>query len=378
MRERAAPGVRQPGAAREAARFLPLFPVNRNPRLSEKSSSVVPALPRMADVARLAGVSKMTVSRVLAGGGVARATRERVLEVIRKTGYVADAAAGALSSGRSSFVAVLVPSLISSNFSDTVRGLNSVLAPAGLQLLLGDTEYLPRREEALVQSLLRHQPRAVAMTGGRHTAGTRALLERAAVPVVEMWDLPRRPVGGAVGFSNVDAARAMVRYLHAQGYRRIGFIGGATSLDTRGMDRRRGYLRELAALGLHEPRAIAHGHSPITMSHGGPALAALLERWPDTDAVMCVSDLSAFGAIMQCHRRGMKVPQDIAIAGFGNFELAEQCHPAITTVAVDPHGIGQRAGQMLLAALGDACGGYPALAPRSERVSYHVVPRQSA
>src|ERR1700761_3672490 len=91
--------------------------------------------PRMADVARIAGVSKMTVSRVLAGHSVALATRERVEQAIAHLGYVADAAAGALSSGRSDFVAVLVPSLASSNFSDTVRGLTAALEPHGVPLL---------------------------------------------------------------------------------------------------------------------------------------------------------------------------------------------------------------------------------------------------
>ena len=166
----------------------------------------------MSDVARLAGVSKMTVSRVLAGHSVAADTRARVCQAIDQLGYVADAAAGALSSGRSEFVAVLVPSLSSSNFSDTVRGLTDALEPHGLQLLLGDTDYDLEREERLVRSMLRHQPRCVALTGAQHTDATRKVLERSAIPVVEMWDLPTHPIDTAVGFSNVRAARAMVRH----------------------------------------------------------------------------------------------------------------------------------------------------------------------
>ncbi len=77
------------------------------------------------------------------------------------------------------------------------------------------------------------------------------------------------------------------------------------------------------------------GDSPITMSHDGPAMAALLERWPDTQAIMCVSDMSAFGAIMEGHRRGISVPA--AVAGFGNFEVFACCTPTITTVSVDAY-----------------------------------------
>ncbi|RAR57795.1 LacI family transcriptional regulator [Paraburkholderia unamae] len=333
--------------------------------------------PRMSDVARLAGVSKMTVSRVLAGHSVALATRERVQQAIDELGYVADAAAGALSSGRSEFVAVLVPSLASSNFSDTVRGLSARLEPHGLQLLLGDTDYDLAREERLVRSMLRYQPRCIALTGSQHTDGTRRLLERSRIPVVEMWDMPARPIDMAVGFSNVRAAREMVRYLKDRGYRKIGFLGGASDLDRRGLERLKGYQQEIRAQGLGEPRVIRLGQSPITMSHGAPALDALLAQWPDTDAVMCVSDMSAFGAIMQCHRRGIRVPHDMAVAGFGNFELAACCHPPITTVSVDAYGIGSRTGELLLAATMAA--GLP-LKPEHRKVAidHAVVARESA
>ncbi|TCK36617.1 LacI family transcriptional regulator [Paraburkholderia sp. BL8N3] len=329
----------------------------------------------MSDVARMAGVSKMTVSRVLAGHSVALATRERVQHAIDELGYVADAAAGALSSGRSEFVAVLVPSLASSNFSDTVRGLAAALEPQGLQLLLGDTDYDLQREERLVRSMLRHQPRCIALTGAQHTAATRTLLRRSGIPVVEMWDLPSDPIDTAVGFSNVKAAREMVRYLTERGYRKIGFLGGASDLDRRGLERLKGYQQEIRAQGLGEPRIVRLGDSPITMSHGGPAFDALLAQWPDTDAVMCVSDMSAFGAIMQCHRLGLNVPGDIAVAGFGNFEVAACTHPSITTVSVDAHGIGFRTGETLLAALaGDGVQG----SRKSVKIDYTVIPRESA
>jgi LacI family gluconate utilization system Gnt-I transcriptional repressor len=332
----------------------------------------------MSDVARLAGVSKMTVSRVLAGHSVALATRERVQKAIDDLGYVADAAAGALSSGRSEFVAVLVPSLASSNFSDTVRGLSAALEPHGLQLLIGDTDYHLDREENLVRSMLRHQPRCIALTGSRHTDATRTLLRRSGVPVVEMWDFPSDPIDAAVGFSNVNAAREMVRYLAERGHERIGFVGGASELDRRGLDRLKGFRMEMKARGLDAGRVVRLGDSPITMSHGGPAMAALLDAWPDTQAVMCVSDMSAFGAIMESHRRGLSVPDDIAVAGFGNFEVAACCAPSITTVSVDAYGIGTRTGAALLAALEAYEQGVARRAGKRIRVDYHVIPRESA
>nr|WP_256581296.1 MULTISPECIES: LacI family DNA-binding transcriptional regulator [unclassified Pseudomonas] len=332
--------------------------------------------PRMADVAKLAGVSKMTVSRVLAGRDVAPHTRQRVQEAIDSLGYLPDASAGSLSSGRSEFIVALVPSLISSNFADTVRGLHDAVRPQGLCLLLGDTNYQLEEEALLVHTLLRHRPVGVMLTGSVHLASTRKLLQRAAVPVVETWDLPAEPIEQAVGFSNAEAAAAMVAHLQARGYRRIGFIGGASARDDRGVQRRLGYLQAITTLDLGEPRLVEHGTSPITMSHGGEALRRLLAHWPDTDAVLCVSDLSAFGAIMECHRQGLRVPDDLAVAGFGDFEVSRYCTPTITTVAVDPYGIGQRAGEMLLASAKAQREGLPR--PRHcARIDYRILARES-
>jgi len=305
--------------------------------------------PRMADVAKLAGVSKMTVSRVLAGRDVSERTQKKVQLAIDSLGYLPDASAGTLSSGRSEFIVALVPSLVSSNFADTVRGLNDIVSEHGLCLLLGDTDYHLEQEALLVRTLLRHRPVGVMLTGCSHLEITRKLLRQAGVPVVETWDIPEDPIEQSVGFSNTEAAAAMVRHLHERGYRRIGYIGGASVLDHRGQQRQAGYLQAVASLGLDGPRLVEHGESPITMSHGGESVRLLLQKWPDTDAVMCVSDLSAFGAIMECHRQGLKVPEDVAIAGFGDFEVSRYCTPTITTVSVDPYGIGRRAGQLLLA-----------------------------
>lgn len=135
----------------------------------------------------------------------------------------------------------------------------------------------------------------------------------------------------------------------------------------------------MKALGL-APRVVRLGDAPVTMSHGGPAMAALLAQWPDTQAVMCVSDMSAFGAIMECHRRGLAVPDDIAIAGFGNFEVASCCHPTITTMSVDALGIGRRTGEMLLAALdaADADAAESARVAKKVRIEYGIVERDSA
>lgn len=306
----------------------------------------------MSDVARKAGVSTMTVSRALRdGSSIASETRDRIMKAVEELGYVLDQSAGSLSSKRTGFVAALVPSLNNSNFADTARGLTDALQGSGLQVLLGYTGYSTEKEEELIESMLRRRPEAIVVTGGKHTVRGRRLLANAGIPVIETWDLPQKPVGHVVGFSNAEASGALVRYLHDKGYRRIGFIGGTSNRDTRGADRRLGYERAMAALGLKDTRIISFGTPPITMKQGGEALSRLVEQWPDVEAAICVSDLSAFGALTECQRREWPVPGRIAIAGFGDFEISSCSHPTITTVGVNCYGIGRKAGELLLRAI---------------------------
>jgi LacI family transcriptional regulator, gluconate utilization system Gnt-I transcriptional repressor len=328
----------------------------------------------MVDVARVVGVSPMTVSRALKDGRtVSSDTLERILRAVDDLGYVLDQSAGALSSRRTGFVAALVPSLNNSNFADTVRGITAVLEEFGRQVLLAYTDYSIENEERLVEAMLRRRPEGIILTGGRHTERARRLLQNAGIPVVETWDLPPDPIRDVVGFSNAEACRALVHRLYERGYRNIAFLGGTTNRDTRGADRRVGYQRAIEELGLPGGRVISFGSPPITMDQGGEALGHLLRQWPEVDAAVCVSDLSAFGAIMECHRRGINVPGRIGIAGFGDFEVARCCHPRITTVAVDAEEIGRLAARQLLHAL-DAGDGAVA---KTQVVPFRVIERES-
>lgn len=332
----------------------------------------------MIDVARRAGVSAMTVSRALKNQAhVSPATRNRIQSAVDELGYVLDQAAGSLSSKRTGFVAALIPSINNSNFSDTARGMTDGLAERGIQLLLGFTDYSIANEERLVETMLKRRPEGIVVTGGTHSKRARRLLKSAGIPVVETWDLPASPIDNVVGFSNADAARLMVGSLAAKGYRKLGFIGGTTNRDTRGDDRRYGFVSAARALGLPSDRLVSFGAPPITMRQGGAAIVQMLERWPDTEAVMCVSDLSAFGSIMECHRRGWNVPGHIAVAGFGNFEIAETCVPSITTIAVDCYEIGRLAANRIGDAITTLRTGTLS-APQVIITEFRIIERESA
>jgi LacI family gluconate utilization system Gnt-I transcriptional repressor len=303
----------------------------------------------MADVARIAGVSPMTVSRAFKRDtSVSEATREAILKAAEEIGYVFDSAASSLRSQRTDFVAVTIPSINNANFAETLRGLSEGLKDRGLQILLGYTDYDIHEEERLVEQLLRRRPEAIVVTGGKHTPRTRRLLENAGIPVVETWDLPEAPIGHVVGFSNAVAVRGMVDHFVTRGLKRIAFIGGDADRDTRGTDRREGFVAAMQGHGLDATRLIAAGAPPISMREGADAMGRLLDTLPDTQAVICVSDLSAFGALTECQRRGVRVPEDIWIAGFGDYEIAEVSVPALTTINPYPREIGARTASLIL------------------------------
>lgn len=332
---------------------------------------------RMRDVAEAAGVSVMTVSRALREDSrVARDTRDRVLSIVRDLDYAPDEIARSLSSKRSGFVAALVPSLNNPHFADTVRALAESLEARGLQVLIGHTNYEPAREERLVAELLRRRPEALAVTVDGHTAATRALLGRSGIPIVEMWDWPDDPIDRVVGFSNRDAARDMVRYLASRGYRRIAFVGESDDRGTRGARRREGYLEGLGEAGLGPPRLIAPAPPPISMMDGRTALRAVRERWPETDAVMCVSDPCAFGVLTEARAVGLLVPDDLGVAGFGDFEVSRCCEPGLTTVTMDSSDIGRTVGEMIVDVLSSPASETHAIAERV-RVRHEVAARAS-
>ncbi|WP_299808262.1 LacI family DNA-binding transcriptional regulator [uncultured Roseibium sp.] len=306
----------------------------------------------MKDVAQKAGVSVMTVSRAFKQhASVSEDTRKRILGIAEELGYVFDSNAATFRTQKTGFVAVIIPSLNNANFADTTAALSTALKPAGLQVLLGYSNYDVHEEEEIVEQFLRRRPEAIVLTGGRHTGRTRELLRRAQIPVIETWDLPEDPIGHVVGFSNATTMHDLVGHLVASGRKRLAFLGGDTNGDTRGADRRRGFVAAMKYHGLSPDRLISVGDPPISMREGADAMSRLLRDHADTEAVICVSDLSAFGALTECARKGVRVPEDIAIAGFGAYDISAVCFPTLTTIDPHPAEIGRSAGELIVSLL---------------------------
>ncbi|WP_441318800.1 LacI family DNA-binding transcriptional regulator [Herbaspirillum seropedicae] len=308
-----------------------------------------PAMPTRAvtkeDVARAAGVSHITVSRVInSPEKVSPATRERVEAFIASMGYIPNLLAGGLASRRTRIVAAIVPTISHSIFAETLRGLSEQLCMQGYQLLLGQTNYSEEAETGLVEAFIGRRVDGLVLTGVQHSPMTRQRLKAAGIPVVETWDLTDTPIDMLAGFDNHAAGRAMGDYLYQKGYRRMAFVGGD---DPRGMARVAGLRESLRHHGAAEP---VHLVMPMGafLQAGREAIGRLLTQHPEVDAAFFSNDVIAAGAALECARRGIAVPGRIALAGFANLEIATEVLPALTTVQISAHQIGLTAAEMLL------------------------------
>jgi LacI family gluconate utilization system Gnt-I transcriptional repressor len=313
-----------------------------------------PNLVTMEQVAVAAGVSRMTVSRALRkDGAVSARTRERILKVVAKMNYLPDQMAGSLSTKKSGFVATLVPSLNNVHYASVLQALTESIETTGLQVLLGHTDYSMAREEELVESMLKRRPEAIALPYDGHSTRTIKLLKQAQIPVIELWEVPPRPIGYTVGFSNEQASYDMTQRLIAFGYRNIAFLCETNDEWTRGAARRAGFTKAMEVAGLSSHRMIRFGTPPMSIKDGYDIGKNLNNYFDDIDCIFCVSDSPAFGIITALREDGVQVPQDVGVAGFGNFEVSRYSTPTISTVEVDPAAVGRIAAELVVKLLAD-------------------------
>ncbi|UEM07316.1 LacI family DNA-binding transcriptional regulator (plasmid) [Skermanella rosea] len=300
----------------------------------------------LSDVAKLAGVSPITVSRVLNRPElVTQDTIDIVREAIARTGYVPNLLAGGLASRRSRLVAALVPTIASSMFAETVESLTDRLAEAGYQVLLGLSGYPAVREDDLLDAILGRRPDGILLTGIKHSPATRQRLLAARIPVVEIWDYTPTPIDTLVGFSHDEAGREVADYLLAKGHRRFAVVSAD---DDRAALRQKGFLAELAARDITDAR-IFTVPAPGTLGTGRESAARLLDGEAPPEAVFCSSDILAQGVLAEALSRGLSIPGDLAVMGFGDLDFAAHTFPALTTVRIDRRAVGRLAAETMLA-----------------------------
>jgi LacI family transcriptional regulator, gluconate utilization system Gnt-I transcriptional repressor len=338
------------------------------PRSSRLSSRRV----RMEDVAKRAGVSAQTVSRVIGRSTLVTAdTRELVEAAIRELNYIPNGPARHLASSRSRTVAAIIPTLATSVYAEEVGSIMAVLEKEGFTTLLGNSDHSIEREEHLISSFLERQPDAFILTGLTHSPRAMKLLSSSGIPIVETWETDGSPLDMSVGFSNIDAGRSLAEALIAKGYKSFGFVGGRLDIEGRSRQRHEGVGLALAAAGLR-PATLVEVPSPGTSIDGVSGFNQLFKQAPATEVVFFSADGLAIPALLDCQRRGIKVPEHVAICGFGDYDLATMVNPPLTTVRVEAAKMGTAAAQLILQRLKDGTG-----AGKCVDVGYRVLLRES-
>lgn len=302
---------------------------------------------RMEEVARRAGVSQMTVSRALRDpNSVAPQTLSRVRTAIRDTGYLQNRIAGGLAAERTHIIGLVASTLNNPLMGQVVQGVCEALAQTGYQLMLGMAGDPQDAEEQIIRDFLSYRPAGLILHRTSHSKLARQWLLQSGIPVVETGNMIAHPIDSVVSFSNYRAAQKMTAYL-ASRYRRIGYIGNLSASDDRFKARRRGYRDALTAAGhIYDRQRVVE--LSFSGPSGGEGLAQLLERCPDTDAVLFTNGTFAIDAMVECRRRGWQVPQRVAIASFDDYELVVQSISGITAVRIPRYEIGRRASEVIL------------------------------
>lgn len=325
----------------------------------------------IADVASAAGVSPMTVSRALKDSSlVTKELRDRVAAAVAELGYVPNLAAQTLASARSNLVGVIIPSLSNSVFIETLTGIRDCLSVAGYQIIIGETVYSADHERQLLSTHLSRAIDGVLVTGVELDPDVKRSLEQRSIPLVHMFDISEDPEALSVGFSQWQAGYEVGKYLMARGYKRPGLIAG--QLDPRSLKRIDGYRKALSEGGIAQFAEILTPEA-TSIALGGQLLWRQRVAWPDCDAVFCVNDDLALGALFECQRRGVQVPKDLAIVGFNDLPYAKLSVPTITSVTTPRYEIGFQAAHLLLRQMT----GQP-LERRSIDLGFKLAPRESA
>lgn len=287
--------------------------------------------PTLDDVAELAGVSATTVSRYFNKPHVvARDSAERIRQAVLETGYTPNLVAGTLASNRSRLVSILIPQLYPSLFIETIEAMVKRLSERGNVVTVGVTEFDQQREIELIRAAMAYRAKAI-ITSAVVSPESRRIIEQSDTIAIEIWDIPDEPIDVAIGFSHYKIGRKLAQFVKSRGYRRPHFA----SIDTpRALARRKGFEDQWKS---YRGQAVTEEYLdlPPRFEHSRLAFAGLKRLDALPDVVICGSDWLAAGLVIEAVNSGLKVPDDLAVIGFGNSTLSMVMRPPITTVDLE-------------------------------------------
>lgn len=309
--------------------------------------------PTQVDVARLAGVSRATVSYVLNGQTEGRVpiseeTRQRVLEAIEELGYEPDARAQALRSGNTKTIALIIPDLRNPHFCELATGIEEAARAAGYHLLLSSTTLNDQYAVEIFKDLSRRRFDGLILASSfilesEEAQATLDQVRQRGLPIVE---LSENYGVDSVGVDYREATNEVMSYLLSLGHRRIGLIYGVGGHEL-AEDRRQPYQAGLEAAGIPFDESLIMECGP-TIEDGYQAAKKLLELPSRPTAIIAINDLLCIGAVRAAADMGLSLPKDLSLVGYDDIPMANYLVPRLTTVTKDTHVSGKIAFETLM------------------------------
>ena len=303
------------------------------------------------DVARLAGVSTATVSRVINSPDQVDAdTCQRVRAAVTKLRYVPHGAARALRSHRSQMVGAIVPSFDYALYARTTSAMQAVLDASGYAMVLAEHHYDLKSELRITEQLIGHGVDAFVFVGLHHDPALFALLESYGRPYVLTWGVDPMRQHPSIGFDNRAATFAITKHLIELGHARFGLLSAHTEGNDRATERGAGMRAALAQAGLTLDERCAQ-YGPIALDAAAGMMTKILAVKPRPTAVVATNDVFAVGGMIACREHGVRIPDEVSITGVDNTDLGATQTPALTSIRTPIVEIGRAAAEQLIARL---------------------------
>jgi len=296
----------------------------------------------IADIARLSGVAKSTVSRYLNGGSVSELTKKKIERVIKETGYIPNTFAQSLKAKKPNIIGTIVPRLDSYATSQTLIGIDQQLRELNYQMLISNTNQDLDREIENIYTMARQKVAGIILLATQITATHLEAFQQLQIPILLVGQEHKEVY--SVIHNDFEAGYDMGRYILSKGHRKIAYLGVTEKDIAVGVKRKEGFKKAIQEV---EGCEVQYYETSFKMAESITNVPKIIDEF-NPSLIVCATDNIALGAIKATHLKGIRIPEDLSITGFGGYEVTEIVHPSLTTVKFYYSDAGQVAAQSMV------------------------------